>query len=64
MGQVKLLEDRIHAIEEACADQHAHLEMYNDPTDKKWTAYIDDVEIGEPGTFVEMIEAIESELAL
>lgn len=60
----KLLEDRIHAIEEACAEQHADLEMYLDPVDKTWVASIDDMEIGEPGTYMEMIEAIESELEL
>lgn len=65
MGQVtKLLEDRIHAIEQACADDHTDLEFYFDPVGKAWIGYIDEVEVGEPGTFMEMIEAIESELEL
>lgn len=60
----KSLEDRIHAIENECEKQHAHLELWLDPLDKKWTGYIDEVEIGEPGTFSEMIEALEAELQI
>lgn len=64
MGQVKLLEDRIHAVEEAAANQCADVDMYFDPVEKTWMVLVNDRQVGEPGTYLEMIEALETELEL